>query len=184
MLVIALDTSSGDLRWSGRRHDDDEPEWTRGDSDKDLFDIVFHTILDGEQVAVGVDSPLTAPLPDGVAGDETKVLEVADAEPPTPGRTRLNRLLDELGRWRPWTAVTTSREHWLATRSILVWQATAAPEDSVRVLFDFVRGEHRQHGDDRPGVVNLAIAAALRSGVVAARAELTQPPLTLPEGTT
>ncbi|HEY3260250.1 MAG TPA: hypothetical protein VGJ95_08275 [Pseudonocardiaceae bacterium] len=189
LLVIALDTKSGQrLRWTGRRHDDDEPDWARGDSDQDLFDSVFHAILDGEQVAVGVDSPLTAPLPEGLVGDaasdETKVLEVADAVPPTAGRIRLNRLLEELGRWRPWTAVTTSRQHWLATRSILVWEAAATPDDSVREFFDFVRRSSTwdQHGPTYgpPAVVNLAIAAALRAGVVAGWAELTQPVLALP----
>src|SRR5579859_2417183 len=64
MLVIAIETGSGaSARWAGRRHDDDWPDATSGASPAELFDAVFHALHDGEQVALGLDCPLTVPAP-------------------------------------------------------------------------------------------------------------------------
>ena len=118
MFVIALETSAAGLAWSGRRHDDEESERTTGSSAQDLFDAVFQALHDGEQVAVGVDCCLTAPVPAGL--------------------THLTRLLDELGTWRPWTTITTSPTRWLATQSILVWETPEGTpaEAAVRAFYD------------------------------------------------
>ena len=140
--VRAATPSSDDLAWSGRRHDDDKPGAVRGSSSADLFDTVFHALHDGEQVAVGFGGPLTTPVDedqrnlDG-AGQEDRAISLLDqAEAGAPGLAGLDRLLGELGKWRPWTAVSTSLPRWRATTSILVWEllpsSNAAGESDPR----------------------------------------------------
>ena len=142
MLVIgvrAATPSSDDLAWSGRRHDDDNPGAVRGSSSADLFDAVFHALHDGEQVAVGFAGPLTTRVDenqrnlDGAGQEDQAIALLDEAEAAAPGLAGLDRLLGELGKWRPWTAVSTSLPRWRATTSILVWEllpsSNAAGED-------------------------------------------------------
>ena len=191
--VRAASPSSDDLAWSGRRHDDDKPGAVRGSSSAELFDTVFHALHDGEQVAVGFGGPLTAPVDedqrnlDG-AGEKDRAIALLDqAEATAPGLAGLDRLLGELGKWRPWTAVSTSLPRWRATTSILVWellptsnaagesdpQATgtsngdSADEDSgVRGFFELIRTRGDRPADTAAEpVINLAAAVALRAGL-------------------
>src|SRR5579859_2578785 len=87
MLVIAIETGSGaPARWAGRRHDDDRPDATSGASPAELFDAVFHALHDGEQVALGLDCPLTVPAPadhDPAPADHDPAS--ADHDPTSPG---------------------------------------------------------------------------------------------------
>lgn len=194
MLVLAVETSpvsSGLVVWSGRRHDDG-PELSSG-SGPELFDVVFHALHDGEQVALGVDCPLTLGLADGerVSADggvgEWVRARLADSTQRHPAMAQMTDLLGQLGMWRPWTAVSTSLARWFATRSLLVWQAAGtgsgevpAAGAAVAAFFDLVGSRA-----DRPpehgagGVLNLAAAAALEAGVTADRVELTVPALTV-----
>jgi hypothetical protein len=184
VLVIALESlGAGDgMSWRGRRHDDDELEGPRGKSAEDLFDAVFAAIHDGEQTAVGVDCPLTAPL-SGRADDEDTLLAIADQEALLPSRAQLRLLLDQLGTWRPWTAVTTSPERWLATRSVLAWEMPpGTPADVAISNFFADLRKPRTVPDPAEPVVNLAVAAALRAGLVVERAELSRPALTIGAG--
>src|SRR5260370_6801096 len=77
----------GRTRWAGRRHDDDRPDATSGASSAELFEVVFHALHDGEQVALGFDCPLTlAVSPDqgAAAGDAgADALAKLAAPPPT-----------------------------------------------------------------------------------------------------
>jgi hypothetical protein len=181
VLVIALaSTGAGDeFSWSGRRHDDDVQEGPRGSSADDLFDAVFHALHDGEQTAVGVDCALTASVP-GDGTDESALLAAAAAAEPVASREQLRHLLDQLGMWRPWTAVTSSPQRWLATQSILAWEWPAGkPADDVITRF-FANVRRDRPAEAAPdSVVNLAVAAALRAGLTVDRAELTQPALTI-----
>jgi hypothetical protein len=182
VLVIAVDTTSStadELRWTARRHDDDGPESTGEQTAQGLFDGVFHALHDGEQVSIGFDCPLTAPA-DGVdPKDATAVLAVADAG--GAGLAALRWLIDELGKWRPWTIVTTSLARWRATTSVLVWEAGAdgSPVDSEAAIDGFyaVLRADAATADTEGGRLNLAAAIAVASEATADAAELTQPVL-------
>ena len=132
MLVIAVDTGSlpgGHMRWAGRRHDDDRPDASSGDSPSELFDTVFHALHDGEQVALGFDCPLTVPVsPDqgAAAGPDGALATLAEEAAARPGIAELGHLLGQLGTWRPWTTVSTSLSRWKANTSILLWEAVPA----------------------------------------------------------
>jgi hypothetical protein len=178
VLVIAIVADGAAVSWRGRRHDDDEPEGPSGTTAEELFDTVFHALHDGEQTAVGVDCPLTVPVPDGAAGDESALLAAADAATPGASWPPLRHLIGELGRWRPWTAVTASPQRWLATQSVLVFETPAGLPAGAAVarFFDVLRGDRGQTQNDGE-VVNLAVAAAVRSELTVERAELTRPAL-------
>jgi hypothetical protein len=177
VLVIAMETGSaadGRVRWAGRRHDDDKPDASSGTSPAELFDEVFHALHDGEQVALGLDCPLTAPAGNGAA------------QAP-PGVAELGQVLDELGTWRPWTTVSTSLSRWRANTSILVWQAVPAEGSdgvSAVVAADSFFRQYRAAAERsleaaEGSVVNLAAAAADRAGLLADRSELTQPAVSI-----
>jgi hypothetical protein len=160
MLVIAIQTGSppgGRVRWAGRRHDDDRPEASSGSSPAELFDAVFRALHDGEQVALGLDCPLTVPA--------------APDQPPAPGLAELGDLLGALGTWRPWTTVSTSLARWKANTSILVWQAVPAPGTGPVTASAATESFFRQFPARGTGagtggsVVNLAAAAARRTGL-------------------
>ncbi len=210
MLVIgvrAATPSSDDLAWSGRRHDDDKPGAVRGSSSADLFDTVFHALHDGEQVAVGFGGPLTAPVDedqrnlDG-AGQEDRAISLLDqAEAGAPGLAGLDRLLGELGKWRPWTAVSTSLPRWRATTSILVWELLpssnaagesnplttrtpdldpTAADSGVRRFFELLRSRADRRADvAAEPVINLAAAVALRAGLPVDSRQLSEPVLSI-----
>ena len=153
MLVLVVETR--DLRWAGRRHDDDRP--CAGTSQAGLFDAVFAALHDGEQVALGLDCPLTA------SG---------------PGIAVLDQLLAELGTWRPWSTVSTSLARWRANTSILVWEAPAGVEASQAAgrFFRQLETAPEAAGSEAVGqVVNLAAAAARRAGLSVDKAELATP---------
>ena len=179
MLVIALETEflpGGLVRWAGRRHDEDWPDASSGSSLAELFNAVFGALHDGEQIALGFDCPLTVP-----ASPER---DPADGG---AGLAALRYLLDELGRWRPWTRVSTSLARWRANTSILVWQAIPAPGVAgvaARAAVDsFFRrpSAPSAHPGDAGGaaVVNLAAAAARRTGLLADASELSEPAVTI-----
>ncbi|MBV9205519.1 MAG: hypothetical protein JO037_08970 [Actinobacteria bacterium] len=187
MLVIAMETRSlpsGPMRWAGRRHDDDRPDASSGASSAELFDTVFRALHDGEQVALGFDCPLSAPADQGRAADGTDaLLGLAEPAVTRPGIAELGQVLEELGRWRPWTRVSTSLPRWKANTSILVWEAVPAEGAegiAASVAADsFFRQLHTpaEHGPDAPGrpVVNLAAAVAYRAGLLADASELARP---------
>jgi hypothetical protein len=183
MLVIAIETGSGDpARWAGRRHDDDRPDATSGATAAELFDAVFHALHDGEQVALGLDCPLTVPA-------------AADHDPATAsagpgegaGLADLGYLLGELGTWRPWTTVSTSLARWKANTSILVWQAVPAPgqgavpasaaADSFFRQLPAVAGQPPEK--TAAPLVNLAAAAARRAGLFVDPSELAEPAVSI-----
>jgi hypothetical protein len=186
MLVIAIETGSGEpARWAGRRHDDDRPDATSGASPAELFDAVFHALHDGEQVALGLDCPLTVPVPpdhDPAAPDH---------DPAAPSESAaladLGYLLGELGMWRPWTTVSTSLARWKANTSILVWQAVPAPGEgtvpasaAADSFFRQLPAATSQAQDNPEGpLVNLAAAAARRSGLFVDPSELAEPPVSI-----
>ena len=205
--VHAATPSSDDVAWSGHRHDDDKPGAVRGSSSQDLFDTVFHALHDGEQVAVGFAGPLTAPADKDQrnlegSGQQDRAIALLDrTEATAPGLAGLDRLLGELGKWRPWTAVSTSLPRWRATTSILVWElrpgsnaagdgesvATGTPDldstdadSGVRRFYELL-----QTRPDRPTdvaaepVVNLAAAVALRAGLPVDARQLSEPVLTI-----
>jgi hypothetical protein len=205
--VRAATPSSDDLTWSGRRHDDDKPGAVRGSSSADLFDTVFHALHDGEQVAVGFGAPLTAPVDedqqnlDG-AGQEDRAIALLDqTEAGAPGLAGLDRLLGELGKWRPWTAVSTSLPRWRATTSILVWELlpssnaagqsdsltartpdldSTAADSGVRRFFELLRTRAEGRADvAAEPVINLAAAVALRAGLPVDSRQLSEPVLSI-----
>jgi len=175
MLVIAVETGSlpaGRVRWAGRRHDDDRPDASSGSSSAELFDAVFHALHDGEQVALGFDCPLT--------------MQVSPDQDPAGAPPELGQLLRELGRWRPWTTVSTSLARWKANTSILVWQAVpasgstevtaSAAADSFFRQFPSAARQAEDATDTGAGtVVNLAAVAARRAGLFVDASELARP---------
>lgn len=189
MLVIGVGTAqppSQDLVWSGRRHDDDAPGASHGSSSSDLFDDVFHALHDGEQVAVGVACELSVPAPDGDLSNERALELLADAEAKSPDTAAIRTLLDELGKWRPWTVVSTSLARWRATTSVLVWQIrtddpvdTRVADAAVDAFFARVRegSDTAALADGR--VLNLPAAIALRAGLGVDTAQLTEAPLSI-----
>jgi hypothetical protein len=183
MLVIAMETGPGGrVRWAGRRHDDDRPDASSGDTPAELFDAVFHALHDGEQVALGLDCALTTSVP-------------LDQDPAAagsrPGLAELGYLLGELGHWRPWTTVSTSLARWKANTSILVWQAVPAPganavtasaaaDSFFRELTAASRAaEPCGQAEPAGAVVNLAAAAARRAGLFVDPSELAQPTVSI-----
>jgi hypothetical protein len=185
MLVIAIETAflpGGRVRWAGRRHDEDWPDASSGNSPAGLFDAVFGALHDGEQVALGLDCALSMP----VSADRRQAAA-------GPGLTELGHLLDELGTWRPWTRVSTSLARWRANTSMLVWQAVPAPpsgEVAATAAADSFfrqlgaatvhRGAAGHMGDVGAGtVVNLAAAAARRAGLLVDESELSWPVATI-----
>lgn len=190
MLVIAMETQSsppGHMRWTGRRHDDDESEATSGASAAELFDAVFHALHDGEQVALGFDCPLTMPTPPDHAGtpgpdtadDLTKLAEQAEGR---PGIAELAGLLGQLAMWRPWTTVSTSLSRWKANTSILVWEAVPAPGSggvlpgaAADTFFRRLRAAEPEEGPAAGTVVNLAAAVSRRAGLFVDAPELHRP---------
>lgn len=189
MLVIAVHgagIADDRLPWTGRRHDDDATESTGAASAQGLFDAVFHALHDGEQVAIGFDRPLSIPAEPGDSSDVAILLARADSVDATPALTELRRLVRELGKWRPWTIVTTSLPRWRATTSVLLWEAVAESEaavnplDAIEAFFAVVRsGGHSDPGAAQP-TLNLAAAAAVDSEVTADPAELTGPVVRIP----
>ena len=194
MLVIAVDTGSlpgGRMRWAGRRHDDDRPDASSGDSPAELFDTVFHALHDGEQVALGFDCPLTVPVsPDqgAAAGQAGALATLAEEAAARPGIAELGHLLGQLGTWRPWTTVSTSLSRWKANTSILLWEAVpAAGSDAVAASAaadSFFRQLQVAAGPGAAGatagtVVNLAAAAARRAELLTDVSELAQPAVSI-----
>ncbi len=189
MLVIGVGTaqpSAEQLLWSGRRHDDDGPGASRGTSSAELFDAVFHALHDGEQVAVGVAATLSAPLPDaGGADDERALSLLAEAEASSSDTTAIRTLLDEIGKWRPWTVVSTSLVRWRATTSVLVFEIDADTVDtdvadaSVDAFFEQVRSGSGTVAPTDNGVLNLPAAMALRAGLGVDTDQLTEAPLSI-----
>ena len=182
MLVIAVETGSrpaGQMPWAGRRHDDDTPGASSGTTQAELFDAVFGALHDGEQVALGFDVPLSAPVPpDQGAADADALLGLAG-----PGIAELGQLLGELGTWRPWTRVSTSLSRWKANTSILVWEAVpgdGADGVAAGAAADSFFRQLRTAAEDKPGaregpVVNLAAVVAQRAGLLADASELARP---------
>lgn len=200
MLVIAIETGSGEpARWAGRRHDDDRPDATSGASPAELFDAVFHALHDGEQVALGLDCPLTVPAPadhdpapadhDPTAADHDPAAAVggsAGAPGEGAGLADLGYLLGELGNWRPWTTVSTSLARWKANTSILVWQAVPAPGQDAVPAAAAADSFFRQlpaagHAEEKKAgpLVNLAAAAARRAGLFVDPSELAEPAVSI-----
>lgn len=178
MLVIAVhgaDVTDDRLPWTGRRHDDDATESTGAATAQGLFEAVFHALHDGEQVAIGFDIPLTVAASSDDASDEAGLVAEADRVDGPAALTELRRLVRELGRWRPWTVVTTSLPRWRATTSVLLWEAGPglAPLDAIEAFFAMVRAGERSGGDAGPATLNLAAAAAVGSDVTSDPAELT-----------
>ena len=199
MLVIAMESGSpGHMRWAGRRHDDDRPDASSGSGSGELFEAIFVALHDGEQVALGVDRPLTEPLGQGhdataagPASDDT-LARLAEAAADRPGLAELAHLLGELGTWRPWTTISTSLARWKANTSILLWQAVpaagsaevaapAAADSFFRQLHSAgSRAEATSGAEVAAGpVVNLAAAAARRAGLFVDPAELARPPVSI-----
>ena len=166
MLVIAAAFDDTAMRWRGRRHDDD-PGAVRGESGASLFDAVFGALHDGEQVAVGFPAPLSVPAGDAGGLESAERDRVAVRE--------LAGLLTELGRWRPWTVVSTSLPHWRATTSVLVWETDSGDLDLA--VEAFFRLAHSEDGAApvQSGVLNLAAAAAERAQLTVDRAQLSEP---------
>jgi hypothetical protein len=195
MLVIAIETGSGaPARWAGRRHDDDRPDATSGTSPAELFDAVFHALHDGEQVALGLDCPLTVPAhadhdPAAAAAPAAGGSAGGFAGGPSAGAglADLGYLLGELGNWRPWTTVSTSLARWKANTSILVWQAVPAPGEGAvpasAAADSFFRklpaaAGHAQEKTAGP-LVNLAAATARRAGLFVDPSELAEPAVSI-----
>lgn len=170
MLVIGATPSGDGLLWSGRRHDDDGPGAVHGEAVEGLFDAVFAALHDGEQVAVGFPAPLAVEAPDVEAA-----LATAEREDPTV--RQLARLLTELGRWRPWTVVSTSLPRWRATTSVLVWETDSNDLDAAVDAFFALASSRAEHGAESPDArrINLAAAAGVRSGLMADESQLREP---------
>jgi hypothetical protein len=167
MLVIGAAPDGAGLRWRGRRHDDD-PGAANGDTAAALFDAVFAALHDGEQVAVGFPAPLNGP---DTGGDGA----LAAAENDRAAVRELAALLTELGRWRPWTVVSTSLPRWRATTSVLVWETESDDLDAaVEAFFALAHGAHEIERDP-DGRLNLAAAAAERAGLSVDTAQLREP---------
>ena len=185
MLVIAIETGSGEpARWAGRRHDDDRPDATSGASPAELFDAVFHALHDGEQVALGLDCPLTVPAP----ADHDPAAAADGAGPGEgAGLADLGYLLGELGNWRPWTTVSTSLARWKANTSILVWQAVPAPGEGTVPASAAADSFFRQlpavagRAEEKTAgpLVNLAAATARRAGLFVDPSELAEPAVSI-----
>ena len=184
MLVIAMETQAsppGQLRWTGRRHDDDESDATSGASAAGLFDAVFHALHDGEQVALGFDCPLTLPVAPDHSGPDTAG-DLAKQAEGRPGIAELADLLGQLARWRPWTTVSTSLSRWKANTSILVWEAVPAagsggvrPAAAADTFFRRLRAAEPEEEPAEGTVVNLAAAASRRAGLFVDAPELACP---------
>jgi hypothetical protein len=182
MLVIAMETGPGGrVRWAGRRHDDDRPGASSGDTPAELFDAVFHALHDGEQVALGLDCALTMPQDQ----DQDQDQDLASAAS-RPGLAELGYVLGELGNWRPWTTVSTSLTRWKANTSILVWQAVPAPganavtaSAAVDSFFHQFPAATKEAEEANGTVVNLAAAAARRAGLFVDPSELARPTVSI-----
>jgi hypothetical protein len=191
VLVITVESGSPPgrgTRWAGRRHDDDRPDASSGSSAAELFDAVFHALHDGEQVALGLDCPLTLPVtPDqrtaaSRAGAE-EFLKLAEPASGDPGIAQLGHVLGELGTWRPWTTVSTSLPRWKANTSILIWEAVpadgpggVAASAAVESFFRQLPTAAGRRTDPAAGpVINLAAAAARRAGLFVDASELALP---------
>jgi hypothetical protein len=146
---------------------------------------------DGEQVAVGFPAPLSVAAASdqsssGSGGGDLQdatVAALAAAVVESPAVAQVDLLLRELGRWRPWTVVSTSLPRWRATTSVLIWEiGNAADGGSVDVdaavegFYELVR-TRAEHGAELTGttVINLAAAAARRAELTVDRAQLTEP---------
>ncbi len=198
MLVIAVDTISstpGRPVWSARRHDDDGPDHSGRLTDEGLFEAVFHALHDGEQISIGLDCELTAPVPDGPARDGAPAPDQAGAaSADSAGVAALTALLDEIGMWRSWTVVTTSVERWKATTSILVWQAagraaSAQPGDrsfadsAIEAFYGSLFDADAPAADGgSAAVLNLVAAVAQRAGLQVDAAELRRPVVSIATG--
>jgi hypothetical protein len=196
LLVIAVDTSSlppDRVAWTGRRHDDDGPDPSHGNSADDLFQTVFHALHDGEQVAVGFDCSLSRPLPAELAAgdgsvDESGMLRLIETVESQPCLDEMTHLLRELGNWRPWTRISTSLQRWRATTSVLVWEAIPTDrsdgeptEAAVRSFYRRLRSGADDTATERAEpVVNLAVAVARQAGLTVDSADLTRPLLSIP----
>jgi hypothetical protein len=167
MLVIGVAADAAGLHWRGRRHDDDSGS-AAGDSAAALFDEVFGALHDGEQVAVGFAAPLS--LPDTGGGG---ALESAESD--RPAVRELGALLTELGRWRPWTVVSTSLPRWRATTSVLVWETDSDDLDAAVEAFFALADGDRGAEQAGTGVLNLAAAAAERAALTVDTAQLHEP---------
>jgi hypothetical protein len=188
MLVIAMETQSsppGRLRWTARRHDDDESDATSGASAAELFDTVFHALHDGEQVALGFDCPLTLPVASDHAGPDTAD-DLAKQAGDRSGIAELTELLGQLARWRPWTTVSTSLSRWKANTSILVWEAVPAagsggvrPGPAADTFFRRLRAAGSEEEPAAGTVVNLAAAASRRAGLFVDAPELARPAVSI-----
>jgi hypothetical protein len=188
MLVIAMETQSsppGQLRWTARRHDDDESDATSGASAAELFDTVFHALHDGEQVALGFDCPLTLPVASGRAGPDSAD-DLAKHAGDRPGIAELTELLGQLAMWRPWTTVSTSLSRWKANTSILVWEAVPAagssgvrPGPAADTFFRRLRAAEPEEEPADRTVVNLAAAASRRAGLFVDAPELARPAVSI-----
>lgn len=189
MLVIGTASSGERLRWSGRRHDDDGPGVTRGDSVHGLFEGTFHALHDGEQVAIGFQAPL------GIASESTDEPDagaaLARAEVDSPAVRHLAAVLTELGRWRSWTVVSTSLPRWRATTSVLVWETDLSQsaidadlDDAVEGFYALVhdRAEHGAEVTTTP-VLNLAAVAARRAELTVDCAQWREPIVLVPRAT-
>ncbi|WP_460606834.1 hypothetical protein [Jatrophihabitans fulvus] len=152
------------LSWRGRRHDDDGPGAVTGTSVPELFETVFTALHDGEQVAVGFPAPLWSHGSDSLDGPHVRAM---------------SELVTEIGRWRPWTVVSTSLPRWRATTSVLVWETDLDDADAAVDAFFALVAAHADHGgEDRDAdVVNLAATAAVRSELQADEAQLREPVL-------
>ena len=182
----AAESGADDVIWCGRRHDDDGPDTSSGTTSASLFESVFDAVHDGEQVAIGVHASLTADA-DDVAGGAGELLRHAAEHEPDAGLIAVTRLLDELGHWRSWTAVSTSFAGWRSTRSILVWHIDAiapSPSAAVEAFFDLVRNgcADVDNGSASDPVVNLVAAAAVRAGLPVDPADLSRPVLRVSVG--
>jgi hypothetical protein len=177
------------MAWAGRRHDDDTPGASSGTTPAELFDVVFGALHDGEQVALGFDVPLSAPVPPdhGEAGSAGALLELAEPAATRPRIAGLDQLLGELGTWRPWTRVSTSLSRWKANTSILVWEAVpgnAGDGVAASAAADSFFRQLRTAAESEPGpsaepVVNLAAVVAQRAGLLADASELARPPIVI-----
>ena len=187
MLVIGIEPGAGAgdaITWRGRRHDDDGPGASQGDTAAGLFDAVFHALHDGEQVAVGFPAPLSVPAPADADVAASARAALGEAVTASPAVAAADTLLGELGKWRPWTVVSTSLPRWRATTSVLVWESPAdgaGMDAAVEAFYDLVRAraDHGAEATDT-AVLNLAAAAALTAELTVDAAQLGEPVLAVP----
>lgn len=192
MLVIVTATGAESARWTGRRHDDVGRGAKRGDSDATLFEAIFEALHDGEQVAVGFPAPLCAAMDATWVDVDVAIAALALQQAGSPALRHTRALLTELGRWRPWTGVSTSLPRWRATTSVLVFEADV-PADAdldeldraVEGLFALVhaRADHGAEVVSGP-LINLAAAAARDAGLTTEAAELGEPVVLVPSAAT